>query len=586
MKSFFKYVFATLTGIILFFVFWIIILVILVSSLNTDKEAFVAQNSVLTITLRHAIAERSASDPFEGLEIPGFSFTSTLGLDDILARIKGAATDERIKGIYLNLSSVSASSATQQEIRDALVEFKKSGKFIIAYSEVLSQSGYFIASTADKIYLHPVGDLTFNGFSSEVTFFAGALEKLGIEMQVVKVGTYKSAVEPFILKEMSDENKEQVAAYVGSLYNNFLTEIATSRQIHRDTLFAIADQMRVRSVEDAVAQKLADGLKYKDEVLAELKELLGVQRDRDIKSISLARYTKPAGTKTETAKDRVAIVYAVGDIVSGEGSDTQIGSERISRELRRVRQDSKVKAVVFRINSPGGSALASDVIWREVELLREEKPVIVSMGDVAASGGYYIAAAADSIFAQPNTITGSIGVFGLIPNMQSLFNDKLGLTFDGVKTGKYADFLTNVDRPLTAEERNILQTMVSRTYDTFTKKVSAGRNITQAQVDSVGQGRVWSGQQALAIGLVDRLGGIQDAIDAAAGMAKLESYQVVKYPTLRQPFESIFATSSDKIGAWFTRRELGEHAHYYEKMKSVLQQSGIQARLPYAIDIY
>lgn len=584
MKSFFKYVLATITGIILLTVIWFIVLIAVVSSLSKETDVVVAQNSVLHITLNHQITERTIPNPLEGFDVPGLNNTASLGLDDIIHRVRGAATDDRIKGIYLDLSVVSASFATLQEIRDELVAFKESGKFIVAYSEGFTQRAYFIASVADEVYLNPEGALEFNGLVSQLVFFKGALDKLGIDMQVIKVGTYKSAVEPFILERMSDENREQVTSFIGSIYDNFLTDIAVSRGIHRDSLFAIADEMKVETPEDAVTFNLVDELKYKDELLEKLRSLLDIDEGKDVRSVSLTKY-KPTSS-TSPSRDRVAVVYAVGDIVSGEGSDSQIGSERISRELRRVREDDRVKAVVLRVNSPGGSALASEVIWREMELLREEKPIIVSMGDVAASGGYYISAAADSIFAQPNTITGSIGVFGLIPNMQELMNDKLGLTFDQVKTGRYADFLINVDRPLTGEEQALMQRSVNRVYDTFMRRVADGRNISIQQVDSIGQGRVWTGEQAIEIGLVDRLASLDAAIESAARMAELDEYRLVKYPAVKQPFESILGASTDRIGTWFAKRELKEHYTLYEQMKSVVSNSGIQARIPYTFEIY
>lgn len=585
MKSFFKYVLATITGIVVLTVLWFILIIVAVSTLGKESEVAVLQNSVLHVTLNHEITERTIPNPLEGLDVPGLTMTSSLGLDDIVQRLRAAATDDRIKGIYLDLSATSASFATLQEIRDALLAFKEeSGKFVVAYSDGYSQRAYFIASAADEVYLHPEGDILFNGLVSQVMFFKGALDKLGIEMQVVKVGTFKSAVEPFILERMSDENREQVSSFVGSIYENFLADIAASRDIHPDTLFTIADKMLVESPQDAVDARLVDGLKYKDELLDELRSRLEMDEDSDIRTVSLAKY-KPTVTAS-TSRDRVAVVYAVGDIVMGEGSDAQIGSDRISRELRRVRRDERVKAVVLRVNSPGGSALASDVIWREVELTRQEKPIVVSMGDVAASGGYYIAAAADSIFAQPNTITGSIGVFGLIPNMQGLMNDKLGISFDQVKTGEHADFLMNIDRPLTAEEEAILQRSVDRVYDTFVKRVADGRDISTAQVDSVGQGRVWTGEQAIGLGLVDRLASLDESIQAAAAMARLEDYRLVKYPAIKQPFEGLFSSSAERISTWFAKRELQEHYRVYEQMKSAVSQSGIQARIPYTFEIY
>jgi len=590
MKSFFKYVLATVTGIVLSFVLLLIVglLVIggLIGSLSADKETVVPNNAVLYIDLKQNITERTLPDPFGELDIPGFESARSIGLNDILARIEAAKTDDRIKGIYLELSMVSASFATLQEIRDALIDFRESGKFILAYSDGYSQRAYYLASTADKVYVNPEGVLDFRGLASQTMFLKGALDKLGIEAQVVKVGTFKSAVEPFTLDKMSDANREQVASFLGSIYDHFLLQIGGSRRLSVDSLRAIADGYLVRTADDAVTYGLADAKKYKDELLTELKDSLGIDQDKQVNAVSIVKYRPVSKSAGSVSRDRIAIVYAVGDIVMGEGGDELIGADRISRELRKVRRDDKVKAVVFRINSPGGSALASDIIWREVDLLRKEKPVIVSMGDVAASGGYYIAAAADSIFAQPNTITGSIGVFGIIPNMKRLMNDKLGITFDGVKTGQYADFLNNMDRPLTAEERQILQLEINRIYDTFLQRVADGRKLTKAQVDSIGQGRVWSGSQALQIGLVDRLGSLDDAVAAAAQKAGLGDYRIVTYPAVKRPFESLLGVSTDRISAWVSRRELGDYYDYYQQLKDALRHKGIQTRLPFSVEIY
>ncbi len=590
MKSFFKYVLATVTGIVISFFLLVIIGAIVVGawvgSVVSDKETAVASNSVLHVKLDYQITERTIPNPFEELDVPGFKTEKSVGLDAILEGISGAKTDDRIKGIYLDLSGVSASFATLQEIRDALVDFKTSGKFIVAYGDHYTQRAYYLVSTADEVYINPEGSIDFRGLASQTMFLKGALDKLGIEAQVVKVGTYKSAVEPLVLDRMSDANREQVSSFLGSIYDHFLSEVAEGRKIDKDSLFRISDQYLVRTAQDAVDYRLADGIKYKDELLSELKTRIGIEESDDINVVSLSKY-KPAQKASGSAtRDRIAVVYAVGEITSGEGNNDIIGSDRISRELRKVRRDDKVKAVVFRINSPGGSAQASDVIWREVDLLSKVKPVIVSMGDVAASGGYYIAAAADSIFAQPNTITGSIGVFGVVPNMQNLMNNKLGITFDGVKTGQYADFLTNVDRPLTADERRILQLEVNRIYDTFLQRVADGRSLSKAQVDSIGQGRVWSGEQALANGLVDRLGSINDAVAAAAKKAGLDDYRLVTYPAISSPFESLLGGSADRVSAWISQRELGEYYRYYEQMRAGVQLRGIQARMPFTLEIY
>ena len=477
--------------------------------------------------------------------------------------------------------------ATTEEIRNGLVDFKKSGKFVIAYSEVYTKGFYYLASVADKIYLNPKGMLEFDGFNSEVTFLKGALDKLGIEAQVIKVGTFKSAVEPYILTKMSDANRLQVTSYVNSLYNHYLTGIAKSRGINKDSLFKYADDLYIREPEDALKYRLVDGLKYKDEIITELKKRTGIGAKTDLNTVDLVDYTGTTGgdKEGETSANRIAMVYASGEISGGEGSDTNIGSETLSKAIRKVRLDDKVKAVVLRINSPGGSSLASDVIWREVMLTRKVKPVVVSMGDVAASGGYYIACAADSIFAQPNTVTGSIGIFAILPNMQKLFNDKLGVTFDNVKTGKYAD-MGAIDRPLTADERAILQAQVNRGYFDFTKAVADGRHKTREYIDSIGQGCVWTGEQALKIGLVDRLGSINDAVKSAAKMAKLKNYRIVGYPDQKSVLKNLSSNLSAKVRENMVQAELGEHYSIYKQIKGLTQIMRIpQARMFYNVEI-
>ncbi|MGJ1197801.1 signal peptide peptidase SppA [Sphingobacterium spiritivorum] len=589
MKSFLKYVLATITGIVIATIILFIVIAgiigSLISSASTDAAPVVADNSVLYITLNHEIKERSETNPLEGVDIPGFGTTKTLGLDDILERIQSAKSDSKIKGIYLNISGVNTGFATLQEIRDALIDFKASRKFIVSYSEGYTQKAYYLASVADKIYLNPEGSLDFRGLSTSIMFMKDALDKLGVDMQVVKVGTYKSAVEPFMLNGMSQPNRLQVESYLGSLYTTFLDNVSASRKVPADSLRSIADRYAVRDAEDAVRLKLVDAVLYKDELIDEVKKRLNIKdKKKDFSTVSILDYR--ANSTTSEGEGRVAVLYAEGDIVSGEGESGQIASDKVSRELRKLREDDRVKAVVFRVNSPGGSALASDVIWREVILTKKVKPVIVSMGDYAASGGYYISAAADSIFAEKNTITGSIGVFGLIPNFKGLLNDKLGIHFDGVKTGTYADLMSAPDRPLTAEERNIIQLEVNKTYGSFTKKVAEGRKLSVANVDSIGQGRVWTGEQAVGIGLVDRIGSIGDAIRSAAKMAKLKDYKVVKYPSLKDPFSSILSTSKEKISVWYMKDQLGDQYRYIQELKSVTQQSGIMAKLPYSIEVH
>jgi len=588
MKEFFKFVFASMIGFILsFFVVFLVLITIvvaIVSSAGSDEKVSPASNSILHVRLDYPIKERTDKNPFAELGLMGFESKQTLGLNEILENLEEAKKDDHIKGIFLDVSSLAAGFATIEEVRNALIDFKKSGKFILAYSEVYTQGAYYLASVADKVYMNPEGMIDFRGLSTEMMFFKGSLEKLEIEAQIIKVGTYKSAVEPFILDKMSEPNRQQVNSFLGSMYDHFLTEISRSRKISKKTLFSLADSSKIRNPNDALVYKMIDGLKYKDEVIDELKSKSGIEMNKELKSVSIEEYAPAPEENSSGSSNRIAIVYANGEIISGEGNDESIGSDRISRAIRKARLDNKVKAIVLRVNSPGGSALASDVIWREMVLSKKVKPVIVSMGDVAASGGYYIACAADSIFAQPNTITGSIGVFGIIPNMQKFFKNKLGITFDGVKTGRYAD-IGSINRPLTDAERMIIQQEINKVYSTFTQKVADGRKKSQSYVDSIGQGRVWSGTEALQNGLVDRLGNIDDAIASAAKKAKLKDFKIVSYPDQVDPIKSFFDNSGDKIKTYFMKRELGDQFIYYEQMQHAINLSGVQARIPYNIQV-
>jgi protease-4 len=589
MKEFFKYVLATIVGVVVSLVlcilFFVVIIVGIVKSSINEEKVSVRTNSVLFLNLDQAITERTADDPFSKLPIVGSNGEKSIGFYDIVKALKEAKTDDNIKCIYLDVTSPAAGAATLREIRNALLDFKTSKKKIIAYSEVYTQGAYYLASVADKVYLNPEGALDFKGLSSQTMFFKGALDKLGIEAQIIRVGSYKSAVEPFFADKMSDKNREQVTAYLGGLYQTMLDGISKSRNISVNTLHEIADDYKIQQPNDALAYKMVDGLKYKDEVLDELKTLSGKDKKGKITSITINDYARtiiPDENQNDASK--IAVIYANGEIIGGEGSDKQIGSERISRAIRKARQDSSIKAIVLRINSPGGSALASDVIWREVVLTKKIKPVIASFGDVAASGGYYIGCAADSIFVQPNTITGSIGVFGVIPNFQKLYNEKLGITFDGVKTGKYADIMST-NRPLTAGERLIIQNDVNRVYDSFISRVANGRNKTKAQVDSIGGGRVWIGTDAIKIGLADKIGSFDDAIIAAAKKAKIKNFSVVQYPEMIDPLKSLMENTTDKIRTYYTKQELGATYPVYQNIKSAASKSGIQARMPFEITV-
>jgi len=588
MKQFFKFVLASMVGFLITSLIVLVIIIIFIFGLfssASDKTVEVEPNSVLQIALKYPITERTPDNPLSGLSFLGIDGQKSIGLNDILANIKRAKTDDNIKGIFLDESDLSAGEATIEEIRNALIDFKKSGKFVVAYSEVYTQGFYYLASVADKVYINPKGIFEFHGFNSQITFLKGALDKLGIEVQIIKVGTYKSAVEPFFLTKMSDANRLQVTSYLGSLYDHFLTGISQSRKINKDSLFNYANDLKIQFPEDALKYKLVDGLKYKDEVLDELKQLTGTGGSGDLKSIELSDYTTSEGDDKKESKNRIAVVYASGEINGGNGDDNSIGSERLTKALRNARLDDKVKAVVLRVNSPGGSSLASDVIWREVMLTKKVKPIIVSMGDYAASGGYYIACAADSIIAEPNTITGSIGIFAILPNMQKLFNDKLGITFDGVQTGKYAD-LGDISKPLTPEEKAILQNQVNHGYDDFTKAVAVGRHKTQAYINSIGQGRVWTGTQAVKIGLVDRLGNINDAIQSAAKEAKIKNFKLVSYPEQKSFLDKFGSGFSAEMKMRAIKSELGDNFKYYEQIKGATQMMRTpQARLPYDIAI-
>ncbi|PWS28549.1 signal peptide peptidase SppA [Pedobacter yonginense] len=583
MREFFKYLFASMLGfflsLVIVIVVFVVFIMVAISSIDSDKTTVVGNNSVLFLDLDQAITERTPKNPFGNFPIVGGEEKDGIGLSDLLRGIARAKTDDNIKCIYLNVSSPNAGFATMREVRNALIDFKKSGKQIISYSEVYTQGAYYLASASNKVYLNPEGALEFKGFSSELTFFKGTLEKIGVEMQVIRVGNYKSAVEPFILDKMSDYNRKQVTAYVGGLYNTFLTDISDTRKLQKDSLYNVANDYKIREPQDALNFKMIDGLKYKDQILEELKRLSSRSKKENIISVSINDYIKN-NTTTGSGKDKVAVIYANGEITGGEGSDNTIGSERISRAIRKARLDDDIKAIVLRVNSPGGSALASDVIWREIVLTKKVKPVMASFGDVAASGGYYIGCAADSIFVQPNTITGSIGVFGLIPNFQNLMTNKLGITFDGVKTGKYADIMAT-NRPMTQGERFIIQNELNRIYSGFVSRVADGRKKSKAYIDSIGGGHVWIGTDAVQIGLADRIGSFNDAIKAAAKKAKLKDYKVVEYPDVIDPLKSLLEESTDKIKTYYTKQELGENYMLYQQMKKVVASSGIQARMPF-----
>jgi len=524
MRQFFKFVFASMLGMILAILVLVISASLIIGSLivsSTQKSNVKVQpQTILKISLSNDIPDRST----EYFDSEKYKIKEHLGLFDIIKDIHTAKTDPNISGIYLDLNLlIGTGFASLEEIRNALIDFKKSNKFIYSYSEILSQKAYYLASVANKIYLNPEGMMQFDGLSTEYTFFKGALDKLEIEPQIFRVGKFKSFVEPFTLTKMSDANKTQVASYLGSEFTTYINGISTSRQIPAEQLRQISSQLKIQRPEDALRLHLVDELKYKDDVLTALKTASGQSANvNKLKTITLDNYGASQEEPKKSADNQIAVMYAIGDIGGGEGGDNSIGSERISRLIRQVRLDNKIKALVLRVNSPGGGSMASAIIWRELSLTQKVKPVVVSMGNVAASGGYFIACAADKIIAEPNTITGSIGIFAIIPNAGKFFNNKLGITFDGVKTGEHSDMLT-VSRPLTDFEKQVIQTQVNSGYQNFIGKVAQGRKKTLDEIDSIGQGRVWTGEQALKIGLVDQLGSFDDAVHEAAKLAKIKS---------------------------------------------------------------
>lgn len=565
-----------LSLVVLFFLFFIIIMGIVASTSDEDKVD-VKENSILRITLSENISERSADNPFEDFDFMSFENNSSLGLKEIIATISKAKVDQNIKGIYLDVSMVSGGLTTVEEIRNALLDFKKSNKFIYAYSEVYTQKAYYLASVADSIYLNPAGLLELKGFNAQYMFFKGALDKLEIEPQIIRVGSFKSAVEPYMQTQMSDSNKLQTNVFLGSIFNHMIANIADARKLNADSVNNIAVDLKVRNAEDAVKYKLADALRYKDEVLNTLMIASNRSSIKDLNFIDLKKYIKSAKPNISTDKNKIAVIYANGEIVGGEGNENIIGSERISRAIRQARLDDQVKAIVLRVNSPGGSALASDVMWREIVLTKKVKPVIVSMGDVAASGGYYIACAADVIVAEPTTITGSIGVFGILFNAQKFFNNKLGITFDQVKTGKYAD-LGDYTRALTESERFIIQNEVNRIYEDFTQKVALGRNMPIEKVKSIAEGRVWSGIDAKRIGLIDEFGNTDTAIAIAAKKAKLDSYRIISLPEIEDPIKKLMKNLSAEAKMYLMPEEYKSLLPYAKTLDIINNNKGIQTR--------
>ncbi|HZJ74079.1 MAG TPA: signal peptide peptidase SppA [Perlabentimonas sp.] len=589
MKDFFKYTLASIVGIFVSFllVFFLILGIAGAIVSKSDKPVTVKDNSMLIVKFDNEITDRASNNPMENFDFTSFKSKPKIGLNSILKAIENAAEDPKIKGIYIENEGIPAGFATLEEIRNALIKFKESGKFVVSYSNTLSQKSYYLASIADKVMLNPEGSFEWVGLRSEIMFYKTALEKLGIDMQIIRHGKFKSAVEPFMYDKMSPENREQVLTYMGSIWDHWVDGISEARNIDVKTLNRYADNLTIRNVKAALENNLIDSLLYKDQVIDMLKELTETRPEKDINSIGIAKYSKIPTTRKAKGliKDKIAVIYASGSITMGNNTEGDIGGEGFAKVIRKARRDSTIKAIVLRVNSPGGSALASDLIWREMTLAKEVKPVIVSMGDVAASGGYYIAAPADYILANPTTITGSIGVFGMIPNVKNALNKKLGIHVDVVKTNKSADMMT-VFRALTAEEKALIQLGVEDVYATFTGHVAEGRGMAVEEVDAIGQGRVWSGINAIDINLIDEFGGLNRAIEVAAEKANLEEYRIAELPKLKDPFEALMKELSGSAKLRLLQSEFDMPYKSYKKIKSVIDNKGIQARLPYDIEMY
>ena len=590
MRQFFKYVLATIVGLLAFsFLSFLVLAGIVAAAKSAGEHKEVASNSVLELKLNEPLTERGREGRFGSF---GGGSGST-GLVSLKEAIRRAKTDGDIKGILLNLEIVQGGMASLEEVRDALLDFKKSGKFVVAYHEICSEKSFYLSSVANEIYLHPQGTLEFNGLSAEVLFYKRLFDKAGIEPYIFRVGSFKSAVEPFFRENFSDSARYQTVSFLNSINGHMISQVAAARGIAPARLKVISDSMLVHNAPDALRLKMVTKLGYFDEVQDYMRGKLGLAKDKKPSLVSLSDYTdKDQADEQEgkTSGNRIAVVYAEGDIVTGKGSDDNIGSTKFADAIRKARLDNKVKAVVLRINSPGGSSLASDVVYREVLLTKKVKPIIASMSDVAASGGYYIAMACDTIVAHPNTITGSIGVFGVLPNVQKLLGDKLGITVDRVTTGKFSD-LPTITRPLSDFEKRVLQGEVNNIYADFTTKAALGRHMPVERLRRLASGRVWSGLEAKNNGLVDVLGNYEDALKIAAARAhlKADDYRVQRLPRRKSAFENLFSMfgggDAEVAKAQAMKAELGPLYPAYAQYQQLMTMRGIQAKMPYELEI-
>ena len=586
MKDFFKFTLASVLGIVLAgIIFTIIGIVSLVGmAASSDTETKVQENSILYLNLEGTLSERVEDNPFQNFM--GETFTS-YGLDDILNSIRKAKDNENIKGIYLQPSVFVAEYPSLEEIRKALSDFKESGKFIVAYSDQYTQEMYYLASVADKIIVNPQGSIALHGLASQIMFYTDLLKKVGIEMQIFKVGTYKAAVEPFIATEMSDANREQISVYLNSVWGRILEDISESRNISIEQLNQYADNMMdMKTASEYVACGLADTLMYKDGVLDYLKTMVGREKDENLRTLSIKDMKNvKRNTPLDKSGNIIAVYYAFGEIDATLSSGEGINPDKVINDLRKIREDETIKALVFRVNSPGGSAYGSEQIWREIALMKEKKPVIVSMGDYAASGGYYISCAADYIVANPTTLTGSIGIFGMFPNFGGLMNDKLGLHFDMVKTNKFAD-LGSINRPFNEGEKEIMQNYINNGYELFVKRCADGRGMSTEAIKKIAEGRVWTGAAAKELGLVDELGGLDKALEIAVQKAGVESYSVINFPSPENPILSLLEQSKEDYIQGQISKTMGEYHDYIKFIQNIKDMDHIQARMPFTLNIH
>ena len=588
-KKFWRIVFGTMVG---FFLSCLIVSILstlmfvaMIASMGSSNTVAIKDNTILKLDLQKPIQEQAVDNPFDmfGDEFSQY-YQSGIGLDDILTCIKAAAKDSKIKGIYINTESISASPATLKEIHDALVEFKKSGKFIYAYADNYTQGAYYLASVADNVTMSATGLLQFRGMALQVMFYKGLIDKLDVDMQIIRHGKFKSAVEPYMMDKMSEANREQMTLLANTIWNTMVDDIAAERKLNKETLNQIADNMFFGTATKAVENKLIDKTCYKDEVAQDLKKLVGLAEDKDLNITGLSEYRKAVKAETNSAKDEIAVVYAVGQITGGKSGNDIMGSETMVKLIKDAYTSENVKAIVLRVNSPGGDGTASDIIWNEIEQAKKAgKVVVTSMGDYAASGGYYISCNSNYIIAQPNTLTGSIGVFGMVPSFQRALKNKLGVTIDGVTTNKHSD-AGGALRPLNAEELEVYQNFIDEFYGIFTQRVADGRGMEQSAVDEIGQGRVWAGADALKIGLVDALGNMDDAIAKAAELAKLDNYKVTYYPKKKDFWTTLMEkTSGDNNIQAVIRQELGDQYYIYQGLQQLKNAEGVQALMPMQI---